>query len=111
MWHVHNSASSGGEDGDVWGWCLWGLEARKVGGWLAVLFRGGQSKEVKGTDEGKGRAWVWVWVVAKEQEDLTYPQLRSDFISMKRAQQQEEMGRWRGLDFLKHVYEKDMMVN
>lgn len=69
----------------------------------------GQSNKVKGTDVGKGRARVQV--VAKGQEDSTCPQLRGDFISMNCAQGQKEMGWWRGLGFLKYVYEKNMMAN
>lgn len=50
-------------------------------------------------------------MLAKAQEDLTYPQLSSAFISMNCIQGQKERGGWRGLAFLKHVYEKDMMIN
>lgn len=50
-------------------------------------------------------------MVAKGQEDSTCPQLRGDFISMNCAQGQKEMGWWRGLGFLKYVYEKNMMAN
>ena len=43
-------------------------------------------------------------------EDLTYLHLRSAYISIN-CQGQKDKRRWRGLAFLKHVYEKDMMVN
>lgn len=100
MWHVHNSASSGGEDGDVCGWCLGEegiLRTGKVSCWLVVML-GDQSKEVKGTEEDKGVTWIRV--LAKGQEDLTYSQLRSAFISMNCAQGLKEKGGWRGLAYL-----------
>lgn len=40
MWHIHNSASSGGEVGDVWGRCLVDLGTRIVSGCLIMLIRG-----------------------------------------------------------------------
>lgn len=40
MWHVHNSASSGGEVGGVWGWCLGAWGTGKVAGLLVVVLRG-----------------------------------------------------------------------
>ena len=103
MWHVHNSASSGGEVGGVWGWCLGGRGDRK-GSWFA-------GSGVKGTRVKRSRRICGIWVLAKGQWGFTYPQLRKAFISMNCAQGQTERGGLTGLPFLKHVHEKDMMVN
>lgn len=90
MWHVHNSASSGGEDGGVWGWCLEALRI-KESSWLAgssvMGTRAKKSRELKRTREECG-----FWVLAKGQEGLTYPQFSNAFIPINCAHGQKEKG-------------------
>lgn len=52
MWHVHNSASSGGEVGGDLGWCGGTQRMGKVTGFLVVVLTG---KDFKRTEEDKGR--------------------------------------------------------